>query len=319
MSNERARYISRCAYEGIEFPTTSVRTQWGHDSVKHSAYRRPGVENETTGRKPLVVTVECAFINSLRGWGGNLFPARFKRLIDKIKDTPNGVFTHPTRGFMDVHIDDVSEPIDAKSPLNGAYVTLQLTENNATASLQLSDQGTDTTRSSIGDPGTAVKTRAATVDTLLSSTVETLGLNVGTSTLPPELVAADGSFAAVCDTQLTFLESDTRTFVEAKAAIAVMRRSAELFLVDGSPFSPIEAHDLRAALEALRAAINTYEDDYIGNVQPTRYVVQSPMTVARVSAVVYGTPTKASLIRAANELPNALFLPPGTELVILPA
>jgi prophage DNA circulation protein len=311
-----SRHTTRCAFEGIEFPAMRVHGRWGHDSVKHVALLRPGADIETAGEKPYVISVEAVFVNTIRGWDRDLYPTRFKRLLEKLRSTPKGVFQHPTRGRMNVHVDDVDEPLDAKRPRNGALLNLQFTEINASASVQLNDSSP--TGASTGDPSTAVLNRAATVDTVFMPVLAEKQTTKSTpSFATPELVAAEGSFTAVMSGQIDYLESASRTLSEARASIAIMRGTVELVLA-APILTSLDSHDLRVALEALRVAINEYEDAYVGDVQTSVYVVPTTMSIARVAAIVYGDPSKASLIRAANQIANGLFIPANTSLVIIP-
>lgn len=302
MSNDLARWLVRSAYEGIEFPSFDCTTSWGHDRSLNEGLLRDGADIETTGRKAKTVRLKIGLINGLKNWPRDLFPTRFRELIDVFESTPLGTLTHPTRGNMDVHVDDVSEPIDTKM-VNGVYLDVTFTEQNADASVIL---GGSTTGSVATDPGTAMTSHATDADALAVVAV-------------PDPVARPLPILTVVFAAIQFLETARQPRSQALSTF-----DSVLSQIDSRMSLPsvtgIAGHDYRVAMEALRVATYAYQDSYLGTEQPKTFVVPVTMSCARIAAhpAVYGDASKAGLIRAANTLPDPMFVPQGTVLTVLP-
>lgn len=159
--------LSTWAWQGIEFPGTETRVEWGHDSARHQGYGQRGVDIETTGQKPRAFTVSIPLRGGLRWTGAErLYPETYLRLREALK-TPEGYLTHPSYGLVTAHVDTISERIDPMKP-DGLDLDVTFTEQRAESqelALTLADaneavaaftEGVRTLRQAWGIPDVAV-------------------------------------------------------------------------------------------------------------------------------------------------------------------
>jgi hypothetical protein len=307
MSDDLSRWLVRTSYENVEFPAVDCTTTWGHDKSLNTGLLRDGADIETTGQRAKVVHMKIGFINTLREWPRDLFPNRFRELIDVFEFAPIGTLKHPTRGDMVVHVDDVSEPIDGKVR-NGVYLDVTFTERNADALVNIGGGIGDAWQ--VGflptDPPSAMNARATDADSLAVVAA-------------PDPVARPLPILTVVFTAIQFLETARQPRSQ-----ALNMFNSLLSQIDSRMSLPsvtrIAGHDYRVAMEALRVATYAYQDSYLGTERPKTFVVPVTMSCARIAAhpAVYGDASKASLIRAANTLPDPMFVPQGTVITVLP-
>jgi hypothetical protein len=283
----------------IDFPVTDFDSSWGHDSAKRKGLGRKGVDIQTVGQREKSIKFHAALFNDFPGWPSNLFPDVFERLVELLEQNPFVTLTHPTRGNLLVHVDDVGEPIDEKKR-NGVYVPLAFTEQGDPAEIYLFRDPT-----SAADPATRVESQAAAAD----AAAEDLDEDGRPEPVAEEVAAA-----------LEYLEGGDRSYLEIASSIRDLLALISLRLALPS-VAGIAGHAYRVALEALRAAVLDYRTSYLGEKQPTRYVVPKTMSLWQIAGQreVYNDPRKAYLLRLSNEIPDPSFVPAGSVLVVLPS
>jgi prophage DNA circulation protein len=282
--------LSSTEYEGIVFPATESRTSWGHDSVRHTRYRAPGVEIETTGRKPREIKLSIPLVEGMVGpWGENLFTQTYEQLVAKFQAVPLGQLSHPTLGPIVAHVDSVEEVLSSDIA-NAVMLEVTFTEHLG-ADETIVDES--------GNPAPQVETRAARVDAALAA-------------VPAERRPA--SVESVMVAQMDAAESaDTPS--EALAALQTMRSTvaAVLALPD---LGDASYNELRLSAELLSVSVEAYEARILRLTSPRVYVVPAVMSLTRIARVVYGDSRRMDLLRGANRIADELAVPAGTVLVI---
>lgn len=285
-----ARDLSSTEYEGIVFPATETRTNWGHDSVRHTRYRSPGAEVETTGRKPREIRLSIPLLEGMNGpWGVNLFTQTYEQLVAKLIAVPRGQLSHPTLGPIVAHVDAVEEIISTEI-VNGVMLEVTFTEHLGT---------NETIVDESGNPAPQVAARAARVDAALAA--------VPASRRPPSL-------AATMDAQMVRAES-TDSVAEILAAVQTMRSAVDTVLALPD-IAAATFNDLRLAAELLRVSVRAYERRVLRITEPRLYTVPAVMSLRRVAELIYGDSRRVDLLRSVNRVPDELEVPAGTILTI---
>lgn len=283
------------SYRGVTFPVIDFEDQHAQAFVEHKAWRVPGADIEHVGREPVRSTITIGLLNTFGPrWGTNLFPGLFRRLAALFSAQPQGRLQHPLLGGMQVQVVGHSYKIDHRCQA-GTTLQLQVVENFG--SLQL------TAAMERPEPTVTLVSAAEATD----AAVAALGLAGSVPALAPSF-----------DTQLTYLEDDDRSAAEAYGALAQAQSVAATILTAPS-LAGIEGHDARAEARAARAASWSYAERYLTPKPRSRtFTVPARMGLARVAALpqVYGDPSLAHLLRQANEIPDELFVPAGTVLVV---
>jgi prophage DNA circulation protein len=330
VADDLAQFLGGAAYEGVEFPVIELHTSWGHDSVKHRALGRPGSDTATTGLRERTVQVKALFTNDLTNWPDTLFPARLRQLLDKLRTTPKGVFDHPFHGQLNMHVDDVGEPIDI-NVRNGVTLAFTLSEYDDAAA-----EIADPNDRRPSDPASEMVAAATATDAAVADAIPT------ESARPPAVTgvvlgqlafleggmnpsaSSTGTTSAASGSSTTVVTSAVSTsgvrpggvargYVEATAAFAEVQRSVTAVLTNPA-LQGIAGHDARVAAEATRVATLRYQARYLGDSQPSSYFVPATMSLGHVAALIYGDPRKTPLLRGSNQIPDELFIPAGTVL-----
>ena len=286
-----AQTISSTEYEGLVFPASEVRTTWGHDSVRHTRYRSPGAEIETTGRKPREIKLTIPLVEGMNGpWGVNLFTRTYEALVAKFQEVPRGQLSHPTLGPIVAHVDQVDE-VFTPDMVNGVVLEVSFTEHLGNGEVIVDESNV---------PAVQVTARAQRVDAALT------GVPAARRPATP--------LATTMETQMTAAESAT-SVGETLAAIQAMRDAVDTVLslpdIAGAAFN-----ELRLAGELLRNAINAYERRVLNFARPRVYVVSATMSLVRIARLVYGDTRRTDLLRDANRIEDELAVPAGTLLTI---
>lgn len=281
--------LRRASYGGVTFPITVQSEQGGHSSVAHTRYRTDGADHEPTGRKALKFKFTAALLNGIDGWPEDLWPRVFDDLLAALRRNPQGTLDHPYYGEVNVQIDDWHFELSSKIE-NGAYLEVECTENNATAYEVLRPEA---------DPGSAMLAEADAAD------VEVTPLDP----LAPSL-------APVVAEQLGYLEEEDRSAAEVTAALDVVQQSVRAVL-DAPGLAGIEGHGAREAARRTSAAARAYRVSALGAPAPARtYTTPVERSLAEHAALLYGRPDRVDLLRAANTVPDELFVPANTVLVV---
>jgi prophage DNA circulation protein len=285
-----ARDLSSTEYEGLVFPATETRTSWGHDSVRHTRYRSPGAEVETTGRKPREIRLSIPLIEGMNGpWGVNLFTRTYEQLIAKFIEVPRGQLSHPTLGPISAHVDSIDEVLSSEI-VNGVLLEVSFTEHLGT---------NETIVDESGNPAPQLEARAARVDAALAA--------VPAARRP-------ASIAAVMDAQMTVAESSDSTD-EILAAVQSMRIAVDTVLALPD-IAAATFNELRLAAELLRVSVIEYERRVLRITDPRLYTVPAGMSLSRVAQLIYGDRRRVDLLRSVNRVPDELEVPAGTILTI---
>lgn len=290
MANILADALSSTEYEGIVFPATEARTSWGHDSVRHTRYRSPGVEVETTGRKPREIKLSIPLIEGMAGpWGVNLFTQTYEQLLAKFQEVPLGQLSHPTLGPIRAHVDTVEEIISSDI-VNAVMLEVSFTEHLG-ADETIVDESSN--------PAPQVQRRAERVDAALAAVPATRRPSSVATALDAEMIAAESA----------------NSTGESLAALQRMRSivDAVLALPDTSSAA---FNELRLSAELLKASVLDYEQRIRNFRTPRVWIVPGVMSLSRIAQLVYGDRRRTDLLRAANRIADELAVPAGLELVI---
>lgn len=286
--DDLGRHLATCSFEGIDFPGTDVETSSGHDSARHKGYLLRGADIETTGPKEVGVTMRAVLKNGMRGWRGPaLFPDQYARLLRALESTPEGLLTHPTRGLMVVHVDDIKESINTRER-RGVELMLTFTEQRGESDL-IDFAPTSTA------PDAAMTAAATDADKLAPA---------GAASLLDDVEAA-----------LEYLDATPRSYPEATARVDALVRTAQARLADVATLGA-EGHDYRVALRSLLGATLLYRLRYQTSGQRIA-VLPAEMSLARAAGLIYGDPRRAADLVRANAIRDPSRIPAGTRLVVV--
>lgn len=293
MSTPVQTKLGRAAYEGLEFPLMEFKDELGHDSVQHQAYRQPA-SIEWVGQKILRTTMRAALLTGLSSWPADTFPRLHDQLEALLRSKPQGRLRHPYYGEVLVQVDSWSRGFDSKLQ-SGCYLEIVFSERDASAVSPVAEQqGTS-------DPATTMENTSSAADTKIAAIAPTAGLDT-TSTVVAE--------------KLAYLEEEERAATEAYGTLDDVQNTVQTAL-DSEALEGIEAHDARADLRALSAATWRYAEAYAGpRTNAQAYEVPATQSLAEIAAAVYGDATRTDLLRSANVIPDELFVPVGTVLVV---
>lgn len=298
MADEFSTRLADAAYAGIRFPVETAETESGHDSAEHTAYRRRGADIEPTGLRAKRGTLVVPMVNTpaLVARYGTLFPGLNRTLTALFEELPIGELTHPIHGVFQAHIKSWKETASSASR-SGVALHIEWVEHNATA---LEDLGPD------GSAPSDATTNTAALATVADEKMAAIPASGYTPVKP------------VIDAQLDALDLPDLAFAEVAACFRLMLAVIEFDLALAS-LATAAAHDARSALEDLRAAVLAMQ----ARTQPglssvRRYTVPTTQALWQVAQAVYGDASKDGLLMAANAIPDALFVPAGTVLTVLP-
>ena len=307
------RMLAPASYEGVHFPVVSAEVTGGHDSAKHEAFRVAGADIETTGRKPTVFTLKIPLFHGLAepisGWEpDDVFPGVYRRLLAKFRDEPLGLLVHPTRGRVTVHVDEVKEHLapDARS---GVTLEVTFTEHVASAPPPRGLLA--------GDPIESLQVAFAALEAARPSEAQLIeAVRQGASPIVLDIPSS----------LLDGLEQITRRLVQADGVLRDVSAAtrAGIALVNGNlteaSFAGLVGHEYRLAAELAIGAFHEVREAAMRISQPRTYDVPEEMSVAEIAAqpAVYGDPSAARFLLAANRIPDPLRVPAGTTLVVPP-
>lgn len=285
------------SFEGIAFPTGALRDEAGNVLVQHVAHGRRGADLEFTQERPQSGTIEVPLFNDsalVRRYGGPLAPNLERRLIAAFRATPIGTLYHPLLGSFRAGVDSWSRHTDPQRR-NGWTLEVHWTEHVASAGLSLLEAVADS------DPATAVSELAETADASMAAADPTGAL--GSSPVKSKV-----------DEQLAVLdEASDRWRVEGAIASLLTLVDTQLAL-----FSAASAWATVVTLERLRSAVRALEQELTRGRTVRRYTLPVEMSLFEVAVQLYGNGLRVDLLRAANAVPDELFVPPGTILVAPP-
>lgn len=285
--------LQSARYNGVAFVLSHWTVDGGHDAVHHKAYRRRGADLDWTGQREYTGTFRVPLLENVHGSG---FTGPYYDLIAAFEASAIGTLSTPTKGNFDALIQNWHEEGDA-DVRDGVWLTVQWTEHNATASLLLSDPTTGPV-----DTPAAAEAQAQTADDAGASFVGYLPV-----------------LATVQD-QLAVIESGVATYATVTGALRTIDAACAANLALPSIVGEVAAHDVVAALEALRATLVSLQSRYLpATDRITYYTPAVAMADYEIAYSVYGSAQYASLIRKANPIADPGAYPAGIKLTILPA
>jgi len=290
--------LAEATYGEITFPVSAVSMEGGHDFAKHVAYLRRGADIEPCGLKAYAgsFTIPCVNTPALVARYGELFRSLREGIVSLFEDVPIGTLTLPGYRTFTAGVEAWASDLSPEVR-NGTDLKVTFTEHNATAALLAVGGSTPT-----NTPAT-VAGRAASTDAALA------------------LVSPSGWLptASVIGAQLAALELAALPFTAVSECFRLMLAPVA-FNLTLPLFAPAAAHAAVVELLALRASLYDLQSRYQPTLARKRlYTVPETMALWEVAQSVYGDASLTALLRAANSVPDPLFVLAGTVLVILPA
>jgi len=283
--------LSTWAWQGIEFPGTETRVEWGHDSARHQGYGQRGVDIETTGQKPRAFTVSIPLRGGLRWTGAErLYPETYLRLREALK-TPEGYLTHPSYGLVTAHVDTISERIDPMKP-DGLDLDVTFTEQRAESQ----------------ELALTLARAAASADAALAAAAEADAAVSSLSVSSPTTIGAEVAGA------FEYLDAAVRGGADAIATFDDLVADLDARLRD-SAAAGVGGHAYRTALGRTRAAVLARRAEYLGDTAQT-VTLGDTMSLARAAVEAYGDASRAAELASKNHIDDPLFILAGTVLVI---
>lgn len=285
-------------YEGVAFhaAVTEAEVEDGHDFAEFTAFGRDGADAQHTGLKAKSGTLTAAFVRTI---DPALYPDRYQELLEKFRQVPIGRLQHPTEGPLRAAITSWSRKFEA-GQRGGVFVRIAWREVGDPATYMAFAAGAAPS----ADGAAAATSAAATADAAMA-TADPAGTYAPTS--------------ATVTAQLAYLEGATRSHGEVQAAVRAMLDPVERNLALPA-LSGAAAHDAVAALEALRALVYRVRDRYIPDARRVRtHTVAATQPLWQLALELYGSIDRASLLLAANTIPDPARVPAGTVLTVLPA
>lgn len=97
-----------CKWRDVEFPITSITTSFEQDIASHKYWGHDGVNQESTGRDALTITVNIPFRNGVapaknEHWDV-LYPDGWRAFVKACNDRTTGVFVHPELGEINCKV-----------------------------------------------------------------------------------------------------------------------------------------------------------------------------------------------------------------------
>lgn len=290
--------LAEATYEALPFPVSALSVEGGHDFAEHTAYLRRGADMEPCGQKPYKgsFTIPCVNTPQLVARYGDLFRALRESVVQLFQDTPIGTLTLPGYDAFPAAITGWTGELSPDNR-NGVDLKVTFTEHNGSASLLT----TPWSATPANTPAT-VATKAASADAAMVK-VSATGWTATTATITTQLAALEASalpFTAVAECFRLMLAPITSNL-----ALSI--------------FAPASAHAAVIELLSLQAAVYDLRSRYAPTLsQVRRYTVPRTMALWEVAQSVYEDASLTTLLRAANSIPDALFVPQGTVLTILP-
>ncbi len=290
--------LAEATYADLPFPVSALSVEGGHDFAEHTAYLRRGADMEPCGQKPYKgsFTVPCVNTPALVARYGDLFRTLRESLVLLFQDTPIGALTLPGYDTFTAAITGWTGELSPDNR-NGSDLKVTFTEHNGSASLLTTPWSTTPANT----PAT-VATKAASADAAMAQ------------------VSASGwtPTAAILATQLATLEASALPYTAVAECFRLMLApiASNLAL---AMFAPASAHAATVELLALQAAVYDLRSRYAPTLSRVRlYTVPRTMALWEVAQSVYPDASLTTLLRAANSIPDCLFVAQGTVLTVLP-
>ena len=289
--------LQEASFDGMEFPVETVEVNGGNDLAEFSAFRRPGVDVQPTGRKAWRGTLVIPCINTplLVAKYGTLFPNLAYDLVDRFTAKPIATLTLPTFGNLTAAVGAITHTSSAEDR-GGVRVRVEFIEHNATAALLFADTAS-------GAP-----VDASSSVPLLASTADAAGAPLPGYTPTASTVSA----------QQAYLDQAPRTASQTDGAFRKMLAPVEANL-SLPAMATLSSRDAFVAALNLRAGIIALRNAVVPSAQTrSRYTVPRTMAVWEIALAVYGDASQVQTILSANTFTDATAIRAGTVVSVLP-
>lgn len=289
--------LQEASFDGMEFPVETVEVNGGNDLAEFSAFRRPGVDVQPTGRKAWRGTLVIPCINTplLVAKYGTLFPNLAYALVDRFTAKPIATLTLPTFGNLTAAVGGITHTSSADDR-GGVRLRVEFIEHNATAPLLFADTAS-------GAP-----VDASSSVPLLASTADAAGAPLPGYTPTASTVSA----------QQAYLDQAPRTASQTDGAFRKMLAPVEANL-SLPAMTTLAARDAFVAALNLRAGIIALRNAVVPSAQTrSRYTVPRTMAVWEIALAVYGDASQVQTILSANTFTDATAIRAGTVVSVLP-
>lgn len=289
--------LQEASFDGLDFPVETVELQGGNDLAEFSAFRRPGVDVQPTGRKAWRGTLVIPCINTPRlvARYGTLFPNLAYDLVEKFTSKPIAVLTLPTFGNLTAAIGGITHT-SAADDRGGVRMRVEIVEHNATAALLFAETAS------------GVPTDAAAAAPILADTADVAGESLrGYQPTKPTI-----------DEQQDYLDAAPRTASQTDGAIRRMLAPVETNLALPS-LAGLAGRDAFVATLNLRAGVLALRNALVPSLQTrSRYTTPRTMAAWEIALAVYRDATQTALILSANAFTDPTAIRAGTVVTILP-
>lgn len=289
--------LQEASFDGLEFPVETVEVNGGNDLAEFSAFRRPGVDVQPTGRKAWRGSLVIPCINTplLVAKYGTLFPNLAYDLVDKFTSKPIATLTLPTFGNLTAAVGAITHTSSAEDR-GGVRLRVEFIEHNATAALL----SADTASGAPVDASSSVP--------LLASTADAAGAPLPGYTPTASTVSA----------QQAYLDQAPRTASQTDGAFRKMLAPVEANL-SLPAMATLSSRDAFVAALNLRAGIIALRNAVVPSAQTrSRYTVPRTMAVWEIALAVYGDASQVQTILSANTFTDATAVRAGTVVSVLP-
>ena len=289
--------LQEASFDGMEFPVETVEVNGGNDLAEFSAFRRPGVDVQPTGRKAWrgTLVIPCINTASLVARYGVLFPNLAYYLVDRFTSRPIATLTLPTFGNLTAAVGGITHTASADDR-GGVRLRVEFVEHNATAALLFADTAS------------GVPTDASASTPLLATAADAAGSTV-TGYVPT---------ASTVSAQQTYLDAAPRTASQTDGAFRKMLAPVEANLALPA-MATLASRDAFVATLNLRAAVIAYRNAVVPSAQTrSRYTVPRTMAVWEIALAVYGDASQVQAILSANTFTDATAIRAGTVVSVLP-
>lgn len=287
--------LAQASYRGIIFPVESAPLEGGNDFAEHTAYRRPGADQEFTGRKAYTGSFTIPIINipALEKVYGLMFPDLLLRLVAAFEETPTGPMVHPLLGAFEAAVTGWSHELDP-STRNGVKMVVRWAEQNGTAYFLAPQTGTPDTVSS---------------DTVSNLAAEADDAGADITGYVPIADTVDGALDVLDEATQPF----STTVEMFRAMVQAVTGNQGLAAVQdpaGWPCARALQNTLNA-INGLRSAAG------ISDTGQRVYTLPTSMALFEVALAVYGDASQTSLLLSANAINDPMLIPAGTRLTVL--
>lgn len=293
--------LQRAAVDDLEFPCTVAEQHGARTVVEHEAWRRDGAELVDGGRKAYRGKMTAVLVASIAGYG-ELYPRRYEDLVRAFETRPEVTLRHPLLGTFRAKVPSWTPRIEQRVR-NGGFIDFEWIEQRASV---VGVVAVDPDRGD-GDPETETLAAADAADAALAT--------AGASTTPTVSSTVTPAVAKATTKDVTYPEL-TRSLAEIDGAAD--RADAAIAARIFSASTAVALHAAKAAVMSLRAASSRLRAALLPDPARTRvYVTPRRMSLAEVSLAVYGAPTRAADLRAANGIATTA-VRAGRVLRVLP-